>query len=112
MAMDREIKQQWVEALRSGEYQQGKSALRQGNAYCCLGVLCEVMQLDRRGPLFGGGPDVYVYIYGGVSHSTGLVPELREKVRILQDQMVELMDMNDCRGKTFPEIADWIEENL
>jgi hypothetical protein len=32
----------WVEALESGQYQQERSALRQGDGYCCLGVACEV----------------------------------------------------------------------
>lgn len=40
-----EIKQQWVEALRSGEYKQGKGALRligkEQDSFCCLGVLCD-----------------------------------------------------------------------
>lgn len=41
--------EEWVEALESGEYEQGRAALRvpgrfAGNAdrYCCLGVLCEI----------------------------------------------------------------------
>jgi hypothetical protein len=33
----------WVEALRSGEYQQGRHFLNDGDGhYCCLGVLCEL----------------------------------------------------------------------
>jgi hypothetical protein len=41
-----EIKQQWIDALRSGEYQQGRLNLKydqgEGTQYCCLGVLCEL----------------------------------------------------------------------
>jgi hypothetical protein len=38
-----EIKAQWTAALRSGEYQQGKQALKTADGtYCCLGVLCEL----------------------------------------------------------------------
>ena len=40
--MNAEIKQQWVEALRSGEYKQGKDYLRRDGEYCCLGVLCDL----------------------------------------------------------------------
>lgn len=46
--MNAEIKTQWVNALRSGEYKQGRHALRNLNAdgtsgnYCCLGVLCDL----------------------------------------------------------------------
>lgn len=32
----------WLQALRSGEYQQGQSYLRRDDKYCCLGVACEV----------------------------------------------------------------------
>lgn len=35
----------WVEALLSGSYSQTKSALRQGNAYCCLGVLTAMQEV-------------------------------------------------------------------
>lgn len=33
----------WVEALRSGEFEQGVGKLKDGDGkYCCLGVACEV----------------------------------------------------------------------
>lgn len=32
----------WIEALRSGEYKQGKGALQHNGEFCCLGVACEV----------------------------------------------------------------------
>lgn len=32
----------WVEALRSGKYQQMKGKLSDGKCFCCLGVACEV----------------------------------------------------------------------
>ncbi len=40
--MNQEIKQKWVEALRSGEYKQGKGQLRDKDSFCCLGVLCDI----------------------------------------------------------------------
>ncbi len=40
--MNPEIKKKWLEALRSGEYSQGKSHLKAENFYCCLGVLCDL----------------------------------------------------------------------
>lgn len=44
--MDKKIKKQWVSALKSGEYKQGKNALCRGNQhgtfYCCLGVLSDL----------------------------------------------------------------------
>jgi len=42
--MDQEIKRKWVEALRSGRYQQGPQKLYDShkNTFCCLGVLGHV----------------------------------------------------------------------
>ena len=42
--MDKKLKAKWVKALRSGKFEQGQKALRIGNTYCCLGVLCEVAE--------------------------------------------------------------------
>ena len=46
--MNPEIKALWLDALRSGEYKQGKAYLKKedrkgGHQYCCLGVLCDVV---------------------------------------------------------------------
>ena len=41
--MNQEVKRLWVEALRSGEYEQGTGDLRTGTrTFCCLGVLCDI----------------------------------------------------------------------
>lgn len=46
--MDQTIKEEWIDALGSGEYERGTGALRRpkgdgtGDQYCCLGVLCEL----------------------------------------------------------------------
>jgi hypothetical protein len=42
--MNQDIKQRWVDALRSGEYEQGKECLHDSsdNTFCCLGVLTDL----------------------------------------------------------------------
>lgn len=40
--MNPEIKALWLEALRSGEYEQGTSYLNMNGQFCCLGVLCDI----------------------------------------------------------------------
>lgn len=35
-------KAEWITALRSGIYPQGKNKLRKDGKYCCLGVKCEI----------------------------------------------------------------------
>ena len=42
MAMNPEVKQKWIDALRSGKYEQGSEKLRSVSGYCCLGVLCDL----------------------------------------------------------------------
>ena len=37
------LQKQWVKALESGKYKQGKNALAYKGKYCCLGVLCEML---------------------------------------------------------------------
>ncbi len=39
--MDQQVKRLWVVALRSGKYVQTQVALRVGDTYCVLGVLCD-----------------------------------------------------------------------
>jgi hypothetical protein len=48
--MKPEIKEQWVAALRSGEYQQGSGKLNKDSMFCCLGVLCDIAskQTDQK----------------------------------------------------------------
>lgn len=107
--MDQELKRKWVEALRSGEYQQGNGKLCDNGRYCCLGVLYDIVVGDWRVLEDGlkatqrGDPN-YVYDYVG---TLGLSAEA----------MPVLANMNDGYGDferryTFSEIADYIEANL
>ncbi len=40
------IRARWLPALRGGGYEQGTGALRQYDAYCCLGVACDLLLQD------------------------------------------------------------------
>lgn len=42
LEMNPEIRAQWCAALRSGHYMQGRGCLRDGNDFCCLGVLTDL----------------------------------------------------------------------
>lgn len=41
------LARKWIDALRSGQYKQGQKKLRDGDAFCCLGVLCDISGLDK-----------------------------------------------------------------
>lgn len=48
-----EIIKQWISVLRTGEYKQGKNYLcridsNNKKQYCCLGVLCDILDLNKR----------------------------------------------------------------
>lgn len=106
--LDPADKDLWLKALRSGEYKQGQTALRRGDEYCCLGVLCEVKGV-RRQPMVEGS-DLYEYSSGeGNIGSTGWIPD--DVMTFPRKVQLDLADMND-RGTTFVKIANYIEVNL
>jgi hypothetical protein len=44
--MKKEVLGIWINALRSGQYEQASGALRNKNGYCPLGVLCDLSKLS------------------------------------------------------------------
>lgn len=127
-----EVKQLWLDALRSGEYTQVKGILeaRDENGditgHCCLGVLSDLYckhvedirveeELHSRGYLnsvFGNKQDMDFY-------SAYLHPSVRSWVGLISrdgyhtndyNKSSKLTLENDC-GKSFNDIADIIETN-
>ncbi|TGP34041.1 MULTISPECIES: hypothetical protein [unclassified Mesorhizobium] len=43
----KEHRKLWVQALRSGEYEQGRKRLHLDSRYCCLGVACVLAGKDE-----------------------------------------------------------------
>lgn len=134
--MDAQLKASWVEALRSGKFQQAEGKLHdtQKDAYCCLGVLCRVI-----GAEFGQGSEEqenedeggfytaqfdYVPVLNGRVLSNNDDEELKESFckEIGIPSQSDLIELNDGRGKPgdanykppqpFSAIADFIEKNL
>jgi hypothetical protein len=104
----RTVKKLWLAALRSGKYKQGKGALRRpnqdgGKEYCCLGVLCDVHRKVVGGSRWNNRDE-----YDGMVSYLG--PKVAEWVGGVIPQ-VTLATKNDC-GKSFAEIADYIEKLL
>ncbi len=88
-----EFKKKWVEALRSGKYEQIREQFVRFRddkpiGYCCLGVLCDVLDIEQK--------------YSAITDTTGLT----------YTTQVEYENFNDIDKKTFPEIAGIVEENL
>lgn len=112
--MDPEVKARWVAALRSGDYEQGAHALRTNdNRYCCLGVLCDVV--DPAGWSSGGGHrcGINSYLPSSVAREVGLStrPEVPDPRGEFGGDRVGLDILNDS-SYSFAQIADLIEEHL
>lgn len=95
--MDESIKAQWVSALRSGEYEQGKSYLCADGKYCCLGVLVHTQDPDS--PMLDDRRSNYIWVIEA------------DTFQLSRSTQLKLSHMND-HGKSFEEIADHIEANL
>jgi hypothetical protein len=97
-----EVLELWVAALRSGKYEQARGNLREGDGFCCLGVLCDLASKD-------GGPqwDGWSFM-GSESHLPYFVAKF---VNLNMSQESMLARMND-NGRSFKQIADHIEATL
>ncbi len=105
------VKDKWVAALRSGNYEQASGVLYDGKGYCCLGVLCDVMGLkpEQHDTNFSSE-----YTFG--DESGVLPPAVMEKagIRFANGGYAyarKALSHDNDRGKSFNEIADIIEAN-
>jgi len=104
--MNAEIKARWVEALRSGKYQQGRAALRSlEERFCCLGVLCDLYSPSE---WTTNGSTRYFH---RESLSAFIGADFRTQMGLSDAEAWRLARMNDD-GKSFADIADYIEANL
>jgi hypothetical protein len=102
-------REQWCAALRSGDYPQGQGQLHaEGGGYCCLGVLGEL----AGGVIDADDPGGMRFDWSTDSQQNGpYIPDsLALMVGITSDDQHDLANMNDRgKGRTFSEIADYIE---
>lgn len=117
----------WVEALRSGDYQQGQYNLRVGDRYCCLGVLCDLYAKEhaqdenKQWDIHSREDSVYEFLaetellpvdvqkWAGIQDPSGHI--MRGQV-IIGGSYSSLSGLNDDEGMTFEELADVIEAKL
>ena len=117
--MKPEIKAKWLAALRGGKYKQTAGVLRDERGMCCLGVLIDVV--DPKG--WKQDRDNCIFSYDGEDQlptaafckRVGLpapVPKYVSKYGTCTTITDKLAEMNDDDGKSFTEIADFIEDVL
>ncbi|MER7445061.1 hypothetical protein [Micromonospora avicenniae] len=108
----------WLDALRSGDYQQANGVLRDGDAFCCLGVGCDLAVKNGviPEPMFTGAR--YVYGIPGEDMNGWTLPRAVQEWLGLNAPNPDITvdgytsDVawhNDERGLTFAQIADALE---
>lgn len=127
--MEKKVKNDWVQALRSGKYKQttgrlcrtkpkqkgGTDETPQEGSYCCLGVLCKLYAREKHQRAFIHTKKRGWRFIDGYSKSFGLWDMPPDEVlgfaKVHRVDAENLAQMNDD-GATFEEIADYIENNL
>jgi hypothetical protein len=126
LQMNADIRAKWTAALRSGEYQQGLTALRQyadvngrlteQQEYCCLGVLCDLAEkegvtsgtydAEHNWWSYDGRND---YLPESVREWAGLDTPSPEVPLPHETTLVMLAELNDDDRWSFAQIADAID---
>lgn len=128
--MNAKIAKKWVAALRSGEYQQCQSRLRNKTGFCCLGVLCDLYRKEAGAGVGEWAPhqmtiddgykeDGYIWIDDDDQSTGMLTGSVRDWAGMDRSDggfrdpgpmagHISLADMNDT-GRSFEEIANIIE---
>ena len=128
--MNSQVKEKWVAALRSGEYQQGINSLRSNQGFCCLGVLCDLYAKEHNenweyvnaySEQTTKAKDSWyfdeerqflpwkVMNWAGIEDENPEVKIVDEDGNVLEYEILSYM--NDM-GKSFSSIADTIEKYL
>lgn len=112
--MDKNLKERWLTALRSGEFKKGTGYLCQrtpsGDTYCCLGVLATLLGIPKT-----RFPDTNQYHYdvdtnkGNESYLTGYTTYVPVRYNIPHQAF--LSSINDS-SDTWDEAIKFIEENF
>lgn len=111
--MDATIKAKWCEALRSGEYEQGRELLKYYDTdgkikHCCVGVLAKVLEIPETPPDSARSEIVFNF---GESRAE-LQRYQYAPTGLNETQICKCYRMNDTECLSFNQIADYIEENF
>lgn len=107
--MKLELRDSWIEALRSGNYEQTRGELYSNGSYCALGVLCDVAKV----PYYETGRFRHQRAYGHESKDRfKLKDSTMKRLDLLYSETRVITRMNDDECKTFDQIADYVERNL
>lgn len=105
---------EWIEALESGKFEQGRGRLFSGTHYCCLGVLSKVQcRLTEKGRDTDVGHDMILHSDNPCFNALGNSGSFPEGVYVERHPSgpkgFALVYMNDT-GYSFHEIAEAIKK--
>ena len=85
----------WLVALRSGDYEQTRGALRWSGGFCCIGVAADLVDPDG---------------WGRASWRRGNTGDVKDHIPWMTGRIEFLgVELNDNEFLPFPEIADRME---
>jgi len=112
-----ELKDKWIDALRSGKYQKSEGQLREkvedGYCYCAMGVLCDIIDPNVWGNM------KYGMASGIDHHNYEDAVAYGDNRKVPFDPWI-IMQMSDgtsgdpliAKPASFEEIADYVEKNI
>jgi hypothetical protein len=108
--------EEWLQALESGKYKQGRKWLNKGGNMCCLGVACELFKDKLNLSVVDCGSSNSVRYYDSESNAAphGVVDLLHLGGYLGQasgEGFRDLYQLNDEDLLTFPEIASHIRKH-
>lgn len=132
VTLNSEVKKLWVEALRSGKYNQSQNQLRTDAGFCCLGVLCHLgLEAGVNGEWekrYASGSDSLElsiilhskFLFSGARYNPpeevskwafGLKDIKEEEAKEILDWYNKLSKLNDV-GQKFITISEYIETQM
>lgn len=112
MALSKAMKTKWLKALRGRKYKQGIHALNdtKEGTHCVLGVFCDLStEVFAKGINRFNQTIYYCDECPGILTSNTVPPMVKDAPT--SQQQIKITSMND-NGKTFKELADYIEKNF
>lgn len=122
MSVNEEAVRAWVRNLRSGEFSQTESLLRDDTGYCCLGVACETFRRVTGGGVWEDLGHFFFFVTPQGAREEQTLPDAVQDwlgvdscdpmVPRTDDDQMALTELNDCYGWDFSRIAAAIESTF
>lgn len=113
--MKPELKEKWIDAMLSGEYNQTTGTLcrKDENGELCFCPMGLVLHLTNTGEWYerNEGYDIQAFRTFGEHSGGGIIDEtLRKLIGIERSQMAQIIHMNDIRRLEWSDIVKYIKE--